>query len=73
MSTLIFDVNLEQEKEIELLLSKMNISFQKIDQEKDFWDDLTTEVKQRINLGLKDVEEGKFSDAKEFIQTLCKP
>jgi CTP:phosphocholine cytidylyltransferase-like protein len=73
MSTLILDVNKEQELEIEILLSKLNISYQKINQENDFWDDLPTSTIEKINIGLKEAADGKFSDAKEFIKTLIKP
>ena len=70
MSTLVLDVNQEQEKILEGLLQYMNISFQKITPSEDFWDSLSDATKLRINKGLKDVETSKYTSAKSVIEQL---
>lgn len=70
MSTLVLDVNQEQEKVLEGLLQYMNISFQKVNTSEDFWDSLSPSVKKRIEQGLADVDAGRYSPAKSVIERL---
>ncbi len=70
MSTLVLDVNKEQEQILEGLLQYMNISFQKIAPSEDFWDSLSSSTKTRIEKGLSDVEKGKYSSAKSVISEM---
>lgn len=70
MSTLVLDVNKEQEQILEGLLKYMNISFQKVNSTEDFWDSLSDKTKNRIEQGLADVKEGRFSPAKSVIEQM---
>lgn len=70
MSTLVLDVNKEQEQILEGLLRYMNISFQKVNSTDDFWDSLSEKAKNRIEQGLSDVKEGRFSPAKSVIEQM---
>ncbi len=70
MSTLVLEVNQEQEKVLETLLAYMNISFQRVSTTPDFWDSLSPQVKSKIEQGLSDAELGKYSSASDFMQQL---
>ncbi|MFD2520833.1 hypothetical protein [Emticicia soli] len=70
MSTLVLDVNQEQEKVLEGLLRYMNISFQKVTSTEDFWDTLSPATKKSIEQGLADVDAGRYSSAKSVIDKL---
>lgn len=70
MSTLVLDVNKEQEQILEGLLKYMNVSFQKVNSTEDFWDSLSDKTKMRIEQGLSDVKEGRFSSAKSVIEQM---
>ena len=70
MSTLILEVNSEQEKVLEGLLKYMDISFEKVKPKGDFWDSISPIVKERIQKGLDDADAGRFSSAKDFIGKL---
>lgn len=70
MSTLVLEVNQEQEKVLETLLSYMNISFQRVSTESDFWESLSPQVKAKIKQGLADAESNRYSPAGDFMQRL---
>lgn len=70
MSTLILEVNTEQERILEGLLKYMEVSFQKVNNKDDFWLKLSPEVKNRIEKGLEDSNKGNYSSAKTFIENL---
>lgn len=70
MSTLVLDVNKEQEQILEGLLKYMNISFQKVTSTEDFWDSLSEKTKNRIEQGISDVQEGRFSSAKSVMEQM---
>lgn len=70
MSTLILEVNSEQEKVLEGLLKYMDISFEKVKPKGDFCDSISPNVKERIQKGLDDADAGRYSSAKDFIGKL---
>ncbi|MER0442111.1 hypothetical protein [Emticicia sp. W12TSBA100-4] len=70
MSTLILEVNSEQEKVLEGLLKYMDISFEKVKPKGDFWDSISPNVKERIQKGLDDADAGRYSSANDFIGKL---
>lgn len=70
MSTLVLDVNQEQEKVLETLLQYMNISFQKVSSNEDFWNSLSVQAKARIEKGLADAKAGRYSPAKDYLKQL---
>ncbi|WP_305951903.1 hypothetical protein [Emticicia oligotrophica] len=70
MSTLILEVNSEQEKVLESLLKYMDISFEKVKPKGDFWDSISPNVKERIQKGLDDADAGRYSSANDFIGKL---
>jgi hypothetical protein len=70
MSTMILEVNNEQEKILEGLLKYMEVSFQKVSFKDDFWLKLSPDAKNRIEKGLLDTENGKYSSAKSFLENL---
>ena len=70
MSTLLLEIDSEQEKALESLLSYMKISFQKISSDTDFWDSLSPHTKERIQKGMADAETGNFTNAKAFLSQL---
>ncbi|RDB05453.1 hypothetical protein [Runella aurantiaca] len=70
MSTLVLEVNQEQEKVLESLLQYMKISFQKVQTNTDFWDSLSPHVKERIAKGLVDAEVGNYTPAQDYLKQL---
>ncbi len=70
MSTLVLNVNIEQEQILEGLLRYMNISFQKVSSSDDFWDSLSEKTKDRIEQGRLDANEGRFAPAKSVIEQI---
>lgn len=70
MSTLILEVNSEQEKVLESLLKYVDISFEKVKPKGDFWDSISPNVKERIQKGLDDADAGRYSSANDFIGKL---
>ncbi|MCP9770378.1 hypothetical protein EGI22_20925 [Lacihabitans sp. LS3-19] len=70
MSTLILEVNTEQERILEGLLKYLEVSFQKVNNKDDFWLKLSPEVKNRIEKGLEDSNKGNYFSAKTFIENL---
>ncbi|TAE26666.1 MAG: hypothetical protein EAZ91_17385 [Cytophagales bacterium] len=70
MSTLVLNVNEEQEKVLETLLQYMNVSFERVSSSDDFWDSLTLYEKERIQRGLTDAQEGRYSPAQSFLNDL---
>lgn len=48
----------------------MNISFQKVTSAEDFWDSLSERTKNRIEQGISDVQEGRFSSAKSVMEQM---
>lgn len=70
MSTLVLDVNIEQEQILEGLFNYMNIPFQKVNSNEDFWDSLSEKTKNRIEQGLSDVKKGHFAPAKLVIEQM---
>jgi len=70
MSTMILDVDPEQEKALEGLLSCMDISFQTITPKNDFWDELSEHTKNRIQKGLDDAQAGRYSSLKSVVEKL---
>lgn len=66
MSTLLLEINSEQEKALESSLSYMKISFHKISSDTDFWDSLSIPTKERIQKGMIDAETGNFTNVKAF-------
>ena len=70
MSTLIVEVNDEQEKVLETLLAYMDVSYQKVAATNDFWDTLTPVEQKRIQNGMADAVEGRYSPAKVVLDQL---
>lgn len=70
MSTLLLEIDNEQEKALESLLNYMKISFHKISTDVDFWDTLSPHTKSRIQQGIIDSETGNFTSAKVFLNQL---
>lgn len=70
MSTMILEVNTEQEQILEGLLRYMEVSFQKVNSKEDFWLELSPEAKDRIQKGLLNTENGEYSSAKSFLENL---
>ena len=70
MSTLIVEVDPEQEKVLETLLAYMDVSYQKVAETNDFWDELTPVQQQHIQDGLADAEAGHYSPAKTILAEL---
>ncbi len=70
MSTMILEVNNEQEQILEGLLKYMDVSFQKVNNKEDFWLKLSEEAKGRIQKGLLNTDEGEYSSAKSFLENL---
>ena len=70
MSTLILEVDNEQEKVLESLLKYMDITFEKVKPKDDFWDTISPYTKERIQKGLDDAKAGKYSSAKTVISKL---
>jgi trehalose-6-phosphate synthase len=70
MSTMILDVNNEQEQILDGLLKYMDVSFQKINNRADFWLKLSEETKSRIQKGLLNTDKGEYSSAKCFLENL---
>ena len=70
MSTLILNVNSEQEKILEGLLNYMEVPFQKVSNSDDFWLQLSVGVKERIEKGLRDVDNERLSSAKTYLGNL---
>lgn len=70
MSTLILEVNSEQEKVLESLLKYMDISFEKVKPKGDFWDSISPNIKEGIQKGLDDADAGRYSSANDFIGKL---
>jgi hypothetical protein len=68
------DIQLEKESLIKMIEQTNDLSIiQSIksifkSEKKDFWDGLTEEQKEEINLSLKEFDEGKYSDFEEFIK-----
>lgn len=71
MSTLIVDVNQEQEKVLETLLTYMGASFQKVEASADFWDQLSPATRQRIDNGLADAHAGDYTSAAVVLNQLA--
>ncbi len=72
MSTMILEVNNEQEQILEGLLKYMDVSFQKVNNKEDFWLKLSEEAKGRIQKGLLNTDKGEYSSAKSFLENLLK-
>ncbi len=71
MSTLLLEVNTEQEEVLKTLLRYMNITFQKVEStDVDFWESLSPAVQNRIELGLADAESGRYVPAQSIIDQL---
>lgn len=70
MSTLVLEVNQEQEKVLESLLQYMKISFQKIPTNADFRDSLSPYTKERVEKGLADAEAGNYTPAQDYLKQL---
>ncbi|MBB3836726.1 putative Rossmann-fold nucleotide-binding protein [Runella defluvii] len=70
MSTLVVEVNQEQEKVLESLLQYMKISFQKVPDNPDFWDSLPNYLKERIERGMSDAKEGNYIPAQDYLKQL---
>ena len=70
MSALLLEIDNEQEKALESLLSYMKISFHKISSDTDFWESLSATTKERIQKGMVDAETGNFTNAKAFLSQL---
>lgn len=68
MSTLLLEVDAEQEKALEKLLQYMNIHFQKLPPTDDFWDSLSPGAKARIEQGKADAEAGRYMPARQVIE-----
>jgi len=68
MSTLLIDVDLEQEKVLETLLTYMEISCQKLPSPA--WDDLPDTTRERVDKGLADAEKERYSPAKTVLDYL---
>lgn len=71
MSTLLLEVNTEQEEALKKLLQYMNITFQKVGStDVDFWESLSPTVQNRIGRGLADAEAGRYVSAQSVIDQL---
>ncbi len=68
MSTLLIDVDPEQEKVLETLLTYMEISYQKLPSPA--WDDLPDTTQERVDKGLADAEKERYSPAKTVLDYL---
>lgn len=68
MSTLLVEVNSEQEKVLETLLNYMEISFQKLPLPG--WDELSVSAQERINRGLADTQAGRYTAAQTVLNQL---
>jgi DNA-binding NtrC family response regulator len=71
MSTLIVDVDQEQEKVLETLLTYMGASFQKVETSDDFWNHLSPTTRQHIEKGLSDAKAGRYTSATEVMNQLA--
>jgi hypothetical protein len=58
MSTMILEVNNEQEQILEGLLKYMDVAFQKVNNREDFWLKLSYEAKGRIQKVLLNTDKG---------------
>ena len=71
MSTLLLEVNTEQEEVLKTLLRYMKINFQKVEStDVDFWESLSPAVQNRIERGLADAESGRYVPAQSIIDQL---
>ncbi len=71
MSTLIVDVDQEQEKVLETLLAYMGASYQKVESSADFWNQLSPAMRQRIDNGLSDAHAGRYTSAAVILNQLA--
>lgn len=70
MSTLVLNVNPEQEKVLESLLQYMNVKFEKVSSSDDFWESLSPHAQERIQRGLADAEAGRYAPVQAFLEKL---
>lgn len=70
MSTMVLEVSPEQKKVLEGLLKYMDVSYETINPKGDFWNELSHHTKERIQKGINDVEQGKFSPFQSVIKDL---
>lgn len=70
MSTLLVEVDSEQEEVLEKLLDYMNIHFRKVSSDNDFLDSLSPSAKARIEQGKADAEAGRYVPAQQVIEQL---
>ena len=67
MSTLLLEVDEQQEEVLKKLLDYMNIHFQKVSSDEDFLDKLSPAVRARIEQGKVDAEAGRYEPASQVI------
>jgi hypothetical protein len=65
MTTILVEVKEAQEEMLKELLKGMDITYQEIDRNTDFWDQLSPSVQQGIDKGLSDLELGKVTPFKK--------
>jgi hypothetical protein len=70
MSTMVLEVSPEQKKALEGLLKYMDVSYETINPKGDFWNELSDHAKERIQKGINDVEEEKYSSFQSVIKEL---
>lgn len=70
MSTLLLEVDEQQEEALKKLLDYMNIHFQKVSSDEDFLDKLSPAAKARIELGKADADAGRYVPASEVIERM---
>ena len=73
MSTLIVEVDAEQERVLETLLAYMDVAYQKVTATNDFWNELTPIQQQHIQDGMADAKAGRYSPAKTILAELNNP
>ena len=68
MTTLVLEVNNKQRKALKSILKYLEVSFHEVNNEKNFWNELSPAQKADIEIGLADVEAGRTKSFKEVMK-----
>jgi len=68
MSTFVIPVDKKQKKVLKSILEYLNLPFQEVEADKDFWQELTSAQQKDIEKGITDAEAGKTKPWAEILK-----
>ena len=68
MSTFVIPVDKKQKKVLKTILEYLNLPFQEVDTDKDFWNELTPSQKQDIEQGIAEADANQVKSFQDILE-----